>query len=84
MAVAAVDPVVADVVFMAELHGLFAYKILARHVGGTCDRKHGNERQSDQKKRRKHTKTGDEVRASMKNLGHVSGALGRGSKTKGR
>src|SRR6266436_7087856 len=80
VAVAAVNAVVADVMFMAELHGLLTREVLARHVGGTGHRKHGNQRQSDQKKRRKDTKPCDEVRASMKNLGHVSVALGRGSK----
>src|SRR2546427_923312 len=51
---------------------LFRSEVLARHVGRTCHRKHGNQRQPHEKKRRKHTKPGDEVRASMKNLGHVS------------
>jgi hypothetical protein len=84
MAVAAVDAVIADVMFMAELHGLLTRKVLTRHVRGARHRKHGNERQPDKKKRGKDTKTGDEVRASMKNLGHVSVALGRGAKKNGR
>src|SRR6267142_7140318 len=82
VAITAIDAVVADMMFMAELHGLLTREVLARHVGGTGHRKHGNQRQSDQKERRKDTKPCDEVRASMKNLGHVSVALGRGSKTK--
>jgi hypothetical protein len=75
VAIAAINAVVADMMFMAELYGLLTREVLARHVRGTGNGKHGNQRQPDQKERREHTKTGDEVRASMKNLGHVSVAL---------
>jgi len=49
---------------MAELHGLLTRKFLARHVKGARHRSTGQMSASTiQKKRRKDTKPGDEVRA---------------------
>ena len=75
MAVAAVDAVIADVVFMAELHRLFTRDVLPRHIGRTRHRQHSDERDSNQKKRRKDTESRDEIGTAMKNLGHVCSAL---------
>src|SRR5215472_6375510 len=70
MAVAAIDSVVAHVMFVAKLHGLFARDVLASHVRRARRIEHRQGRPSDQKNKREDTKTGDEVGASMKNLGH--------------
>jgi len=48
MAVAAVDAVIADVVFMAELHWLLTGDVLPRQIRRACHREDGHERQADQ------------------------------------
>src|SRR5260370_42674062 len=83
MTVAAVDPVVADVVFMAELHRLLTGNVLPRHIGRTRHREHSHERDSDQKKSRKDTESRDEIRTAMKNLSHGCSALCGGALRKG-
>src|SRR6266849_4549786 len=83
MTVAAVNAVVADVMLVAELHRLLAGNVLPRHVGRARHRKDSDKRHSDQKKRRKHTESRDEIRAAMKNLGHVCSALCGGALRKG-
>jgi len=83
MAVAAIDSVIAHMMFVAELHRLFARDVLPRQVRRTCS---GQQRQNckpDQEKCRKDTKSGDEVRASMENLGHVRFCTLAGSALKG-
>jgi hypothetical protein len=79
MTVAAVDAIVADVMLMAELHRLLTSNILPRHIGRARHCQDRHERHSDQKERRKHTESRDEIRAAMKNLGHVFSALCRGA-----
>ena len=79
MAVAAVNAVIAYVMFVAELHRLPTRNILPRHVRGARHREDGDKRHSDQKEGRKHTESRDEIRTSMKNLGHVCSALCRGA-----
>jgi len=74
MTVAAVNAVVADVMFVAELHRLLTGNVLPRHIGRPRHREHGHERDSDQKNRRKHTESCDEICTAMKNLGHVFSA----------
>jgi hypothetical protein len=49
---------------------LFACNVLPCHVRGPRRGQHGQDRKAHQKKKRKDTKSRDEVRASMKNLGH--------------
>src|SRR5229473_1478462 len=83
MTVAAIDAVVADVMFVAELHRLLTGNVLPRHIGRTRHREHSHERDSDQKKCRKHTESRDEIRTAMKNLGHVCSALCGGALRKG-
>src|SRR5260370_11799569 len=48
MTVTAVDAVIADEMFVAELHGLLTRNILPRHVGRARYRQNGHKRQSDQ------------------------------------
>jgi len=57
--------------FVAELHGLFARDVLPRHIRRTRRRQHRQNREPHQEEEGKHTKSRDEVRASMKNLSHV-------------
>jgi hypothetical protein len=79
MTVAAVDAVIADVMLVAELHRLLTRHVLPRHVGRTRHCEDSDKRHSDQKKRRKHTESRDEIRTAMKNLSHVSSALWEGA-----
>src|SRR6266849_716486 len=74
MTVAAVDAVVADMMLVAELHRLLTGNVLPRHVGRARHREDRYERQSDQKERRKDTESRNEIRAAMKNLGHLCSA----------
>src|SRR6266478_1033389 len=83
MTVAAVNAVIADMMLVAELHRLLTRNVLPRHVGRARHREDGDERHSDQKERREHTESRDEIRTSMKNLGHVSSALCGGARWKG-
>jgi hypothetical protein len=71
VAVTAIDPVISDMMFVAKLHRLLARNVLPGHVRRTRNREHSQKRQPDQKQSRKDTKSGDEVRAAMKNLRHV-------------
>ena len=75
MTVAAVNAVITHVVLVAELHRLFPRHVLPRHIGRTRHREDRDERHSDQKERRKHTESRDEIRTAMKNLGHICPAL---------
>src|SRR5260370_34085367 len=77
MTVAAVNAVIADMMLVAELHRLLTRNVLPRHVGRARPREDGDERHSDQKERRKHTESRDEIRTSMKNLGPGCSALCR-------
>src|ERR1700674_2985774 len=79
MTVAAVNAIIAYVMFVAELHRLLTGNVLPRHVGRARHREDGYERHSDQKEGRKHTESRDEIRTAMKNLGHVCSALCRGA-----
>ena len=83
MTVAAVDAVIADVMFVAELHRLLTRNVLPRQIGRARHRKYGYERQPDQKEGRKDTEARDKIRTSMKNLGHVFSARCGGALQKG-
>jgi hypothetical protein len=70
VAVAAIYAVVADVMFMAELHGLLALYVLPRVVGGTIDfgqHPHGRQEYEDGSE---NAQLGKKICAVMKNLGH--------------
>lgn len=71
VAVPAIDAIVADVVFVAELNGLITRYILIRQNRRTRRHENTRQRQTRQEKRRKDTETGDEIRAAVKNLRHV-------------
>jgi hypothetical protein len=75
MAVAAVEPVVADVVLVAELHRLRAHNVLVCRVGRTRQPQNAHKPQPNKKNSREQTESRNEIRAAMKNLGHVSVAL---------
>ena len=70
MAVAAIDPVIEDVMEMAELHGLLDVLVGASDVGGAPDQ-HGDQYET----RHEHegtgeTELGNRIRAAMEDLGH--------------
>jgi len=73
--VSAVDTIVADMVFVAELHRLLARDILIRGIGRASDPQHACESKPGEKNCRKHTEPGNEIRAAVKDLGHVNLAL---------
>ena len=75
MTVTAVDAIIPNVMLVAELHGLFTRDVLVGHVRGTCERKDSNKCQAPKEKSGKYAESGDEVRATVKNLGHVIFAL---------
>ena len=77
MAIAAIYTVIADMMLVAELNGLSPYDVLICEIRCPSDAQHADERKRRQEKRRKDTKSCDEVRASVKNLGHVKFALWR-------
>jgi hypothetical protein len=81
--VSAVDAVVADVVFVAELHGLFSRNILVGGIRRSSNPKHARDCETGEKNGGKHTKPGDEIRAAVKNLGHFIAALWRKSSPEG-
>ena len=83
VAIAAVNAIVADVMFVAELHRLLTGDVLPRHIGRTRNCEHSHERNSDQKKGRKNTESRDEICTAMKNLGHVFSAQCEGALRKG-
>ena len=73
--IAAIEPVVSNVMFMAELHGLRARNVLVRGIRRARQPQYADEPQTDQKNSREQAESGNEICASMKNLGHVSVAL---------
>jgi len=72
MTVAAIDAVIADMVFVAELHGLLAHNVLVRQIGGARKPHHSREAQAGQEKPEKDTESGDKIRTAVKNLRHVN------------
>jgi hypothetical protein len=76
MTIAAINAVIADMMFVAELHGLLAGDVLIGQIGGACSRKDAHKREANQKNGGENTEARDEIRAAVKNLGHVSFALG--------
>jgi hypothetical protein len=75
MTVTAVDAVIADVMLVAELNGLFAGNVLVRQIGSAGQSHDSAERQGGQQRTKKDTHPGDEVRTAVKNLRHVNFAL---------
>ena len=77
MTVPAINAVVAHVMLVAELHWLFPRNILSRQIGRTRERQYPGESNSRQENRGEQTESRDEIRAAVKNLGHVCVALWR-------
>jgi len=71
----AIDAVIADMVLVAELHGLLARDVLAGKIGRPGDSEDGGEPKRRQQNSSEETETCGEVCAAMKNLGHVGFAL---------
>jgi hypothetical protein len=75
MTVAAVEPVIADVMLVAELHGLRARNVLVCGIRRTRQPQNTDESQPNQENSREQTESRDKICAAMKNLGHISVAL---------
>jgi hypothetical protein len=75
MTIPAIDAVVANVVFVAELDGLLARDVLIRQIGSAGQAHHTTKGQGREQRAKKDTDLRDEIRASVKNLGHVKFAL---------
>jgi len=73
--IAAIEPVVSNVMFMAELHRLRARNVLVRGIRGPRQPQYADESQANQKNSREQAESGNEICTSMENLGHVSVAL---------
>jgi hypothetical protein len=70
MAVTAIDAVVTDVVFVAELDRLAARDADLRHIGGTVNRSEGGDEDDDYTDAPENAHPGDGVRAPVKYLSH--------------
>ncbi len=75
MAVTAVDAIVSHVVLVAKLDRLLARDVLVRQIGCARQAHDAAKRQGGQQCSKKDTHLGDEIRAAVKNLGHVNFAL---------
>src|SRR5215470_1661680 len=75
MTVAAIDSVIAHVMLVAELDRLLARNVLPRQIRRTRKRQYSRECQSRQKNCGEKAEARDEIRAAVKNLGHVRVAL---------
>ena len=70
MAVTAIDAVVTDVMFVAELDRLAARDTDLRHIGGTVNRGEGGNEDDDDTNAPEYAHPGDGVRAPVKYLSH--------------
>jgi len=75
MAIAAVNPVIAHMMFVAKLNGLLLGHILIGGIRGARDGRSYGEGQRRQKNGGKQTHAGDGVRAAVENLSHREFAL---------
>jgi hypothetical protein len=75
MAISAVDTVISDMMLVAELDGLLARDVLIRQIRCPRQTHDPTKRQSSEQRAKKDTHFGDEIRAAVKNLGHVNFAL---------
>ena len=78
MTIAAIDSVIAHVMFVAELDRLLARNVLPRQIRRSRERQYSRERQSRQKNCGEKAEARDEIRAAVKNLGHDRVALAAG------
>jgi hypothetical protein len=77
MAIATINAIIANVMFVTELNGLLARDVLVSQIGSTRQTHHGAEREGRQQSPKEDTELGDKIRAAVKNLGHVNFALFR-------
>lgn len=77
--IAAIDTVIANMMLMAELNGLFTHYVLARVIRGTGCGEYANQGERNRKNSNQDTESSGGICAAMKNLGHVSVALVRRS-----
>jgi hypothetical protein len=77
MAVAAIDAIISNVVFVTELNGLLASEILPRQIRRSRYTQYADQSQTAQKNSGEQTEARDKIRAVVKNLGHVVVALWR-------
>jgi len=75
--VAAVDTDVSDMVLVAKLDGLIAGHAFVGDIGGARQDQYCGQRQAPQNDRSEQTKSRKEIRTAVKNLCHVSVALGQ-------
>jgi hypothetical protein len=75
MTVAAINTVISNVVLVAELDRLLARDVLVRQIRSAGQTHHTTKSQSREERAKKDTDLGDEIRAAVKNLGHVKFAL---------
>src|SRR5579863_6921644 len=73
--VAAVDAVIAGMMFVTELDGLLANDILPRKIRGMSESEYGSEPQTGHQSDNEQTESSVEIGAAMKNLGHDVVAL---------
>jgi hypothetical protein len=70
MAITAINSVVADMVFVAELNGLLARNESKRVVGGALILGDQEKHQGDEENRAEYAQPGNDVRAATKDLAH--------------
>ena len=71
VAITAIDAVVTDVVFVAELHRLVARDTDLRHIGRPINRRERGNEDNDDGSAPEYAHPGDSVRAAVKNLRHA-------------
>jgi len=71
MAVTAIDAVVTDVVFVAELDRLAARDTDLRHIGRPVNRRERGNEDNDDGSASEYAHPGDSVRAAVENLRHA-------------
>lgn len=81
VAIAAINAVVADVMLMAELHGLLNGDECLRVVGRALILSHQKKQERDEDDRSEYAHPGNDVRAAMKYLAHFSISSERESNT---
>src|SRR5262245_58121777 len=70
MAIPAIYPVIPDVMFMAELHGLFARDVCECVIARPGEFRHKPERKADKKYSAEYGDTRDDISAAVKDLAH--------------
>jgi hypothetical protein len=70
VAIAAIYPVIPDMMFMAELHGLFARNKCEGVIARPGELRHKPERKADKKYSAKYGYTRYDISAAMKDLAH--------------